>query len=71
MTLFCQFQFQYYFSVFNFSCLHDEGGHGANNFTPEKSTVAKPPDPMEEGHGRSQDKKKRIIGFVKKKIYIV
>jgi hypothetical protein len=40
-------------------------GRGSNNPTPEKSTVTKPPEPMEEDHGGGQDQH-RVVAPVKK-----
>jgi hypothetical protein len=44
-----------------------EVGRGANNPTPEKSTVTKPPEPMEEDHGGGQDPH-RVLAPVRKDI---
>jgi hypothetical protein len=41
-------------------------GHGPNNPAPEKSTVTKPQEPMEEDHGGGQDPH-RVVASVKKK----
>jgi hypothetical protein len=41
-------------------------GLGANNPTPEKITVKKPPEPVEEDHGGCQDPHK-VIAPVKEK----
>jgi hypothetical protein len=42
-----------------------EVGRGARNPTPEKSTATKPPEPLEDEHGRCQDPN-RIIAPAKK-----
>jgi hypothetical protein len=42
---------------------------GATNITPEKSTVTKPPEPMDKGHGGGQYPH-RVVASVKKKMYL-
>jgi hypothetical protein len=46
-------------------------GLGANNSTPERSTVTKLPEPMEEDHGRGQDPHRVVPPVKKKKISCV
>jgi hypothetical protein len=40
---------------------------GANNLTPEKSAVTKPPAPMVEDHGKGQDPHRVVVPVKKKK----